>query len=160
MHKKNLFFKKGSLSVELLIATVVIVIALVTATVSSGFIISASRQTLRQTQTSFLLEEGAEVVKIIRNNSWSNISGLQNETNYYLSFSGSSWSITTTPNTVGNFTRKIIFHQVLRNSEDDIVFSNGSADSGTRKVTIEVSWNEGQNTKTKNLEFYITNITS
>lgn len=160
MKNKKINLHKGALTIELLIATAVIAVALVAATLSAGGAISASRQTLHQTQGAYLLEEGAEAVKIIRNEAWSNISNFTNGTDYYLSFSGTVWSLGTTPNTEGIFTRVINFEEVERDINDDIVSSGGTVDTGTRYVNVEVSWNEGDQTKTKNLEFYITDSVS
>ncbi len=156
----KLDFKKGALSIELLVATAVIAVALVSAILASSGAIKASRQTLRQTEVAYILEEGAESVKLIRSEGWANISALTNSTDYYLSFSGTAWSLGTTPVTIGPFTRVINFEEVQRDVNDDIVTSGGSVDTGTRYVNIEVFWNEGTLVKSKTLEFYITDSIS
>lgn len=156
----KLNFKKGSLSIELLVASAVIAVAMVSAILASGGAITASRQTLHQTQTAYLLEEGAEAVKLIRSEGWSNISSLTNSTDYYLSFSGTAWSLGTTPVTEGVFTRVLNFEEVERDVNDDIIASGGVVDTGTKYVNIEISWSEGSSVKTKNLEFYITDSVS
>lgn len=156
----KLKFNKGSLSIELLVATAVIAVALVSAILASAGAIKAARQTLRQTQAAYLLEEGAEAVKLIRGEGWSNISALTDSTDYYLSFSGTAWTLSTTPNTNTPFTRVVNFDEVERDANDDIVTSGGTVDTGTRYVNIEVSWNEGNVVKSKILEFYISDSIS
>lgn len=158
------FFKNkyniGSALVEVMVACSVFSIlsfSLISAT-NKG--INLSNVALRQVQASFLLEEGAESVKIIRDNSWSNISSLNTATNYYLSFNNTNntYSISTTPNTIDSFfTRSIVFSDVRRDSNDDIS-ATGTVDAGTKMVTVTVSWPSAGVTLSKSLSFYIANI--
>lgn len=159
--------------VEMMIAVSIIsILVLVVMSVASKSI-TVSRQALHVSQANFLLEEGAEVVRIFRdNNSWS--SGT-NFTNMFYNFavryipsSISSWT-TSLPymsfgNLVGIFTRTVRADPVSRdNITNDIVAngaSNSSVDSGTKLMTITVSWPEGEITVTKTLKFYIMDIFS
>ncbi|MFA7192162.1 MAG: hypothetical protein WC089_02585 [Candidatus Paceibacterota bacterium] len=153
-------YKKGSALVEVMVACSIFSIlsfSLISAT-NKG--INLSNVALRQVQASFLLEEGAESVKIIRDNNWSNISGFSNNTNYYTSFNtgNNTVSLSTTPNTIDSFfTRTIVFSAVSRDSNDDIATS-GTVDPGTKKVTVTVSWPSGGVTLSKSLSFYVANI--
>ena len=122
-----------------------------------------SLRALRATQGSFLLEEGGEAVKSIRDSSWSSFSALSTSTTYYLAFNTSTkaWSATTTnPGTVlGSFSRSFIVTSVLRDANSDIVSSGGTIDTGTRQATITVSWPLGNGTTvTKTLVMYLSNI--
>lgn len=105
----------------------------------------------------FLMEEGAEAVKIIRDSGWGNISSLSNGTDYYLIYNGATWATSTTPVYVDNFERKFVLSEVLRDANDDIS-SAGVADPDTKKVTISVSWQEGGNVVTQTFSTYITNL--
>ncbi|MDQ5971636.1 MAG: hypothetical protein QG566_582 [Patescibacteria group bacterium] len=121
-----------------------------------------SNLSLRQTQANYLLEDGAEAIKTIRDANWTNISGLTAGTTYYLSYDTSTnvWSLTTTPSVVdGIFTRTVVFNTVSRDTNDDIVASGGTLDTGTMQVTITNTWLtlEGSTTS-KTLIFYIANI--
>lgn len=155
---------KGFTLVEILIACAIIsgcIFSLMTAS-SKG--IQTSTEALRQTQSSFILEEGAEAVKSIRDSAWSNISGLTDGATYYLSFSTDAnvWSLSTTPTPPIDsiFTRTIVFSAVYRDSNDDIA-SSGTLDSRTKKVTVTVSWPVSDaTTSTKTLDFYISDIFS
>lgn len=126
--------------------------------------IQLSNQALRQTQASFLLEEGAEAVKSIRDASWATISGLTLGTNYYMTFNTgtNTWSLGTTPlGTIdGLFTRTVVLSGVSRDSNDDIVTSGGTYDDArTKKVTVSVSWPlSDASTSSKDLSFYISDI--
>lgn len=118
-------------------------------------------ESVRNIQASFLMEEGVDAVKTLRDRSWSsNIANLSNGTNYYLYFNGTAW--TTTANNVyidGIFERKLNLSGVYRNASDDIA-SSGSLDAGTRKASVSVSWLGRSGTTTKNASFYITDLFS
>lgn len=156
---KKFIFKKGFVLVEVIIACAIITTITFAVFSSASKGISLSNLALRHIQASYLLEEGAESVKVIRDTSWTTISNLTIGTTYYLSFNTNTnlWSLTTTPNTTDSFTRKIVFGAVSRNSSDDIATS-GTNDPRTKKVTITVSWPSGSGTASKTLIFYLADI--
>jgi prepilin-type N-terminal cleavage/methylation domain-containing protein len=155
--KKN----KGFTIIEVLIASLIISTMMIAVMSATSIGIQLSERALRQVQASMLAEEGVEVIKIIRDNGWTSISGLSTNTDYYISFDSNwhVWTIGTTP--VGPideiFTRKIVFSNVSRDSNDDIA-SSGSIDTGIKKVSVTVSWLSSGVTVSKNITFYITNI--
>jgi len=151
--------KSGFTLVEVLVACVIIsttILALMSATSKS---IELSNKALRQVQANMLLEEGAEAVKSVRDNSWTGISSLSVNTNYYLAFSGNVWNLSTNQGTAidGIFTRKVVFASVYRNANYDIAQS-GTLDPDTEKVTVTVSWRSPSGASTKDLSFYVVNI--
>ncbi len=147
--------------VEVLVAASIITASILAAMAVTQKSIYVSRQSFHATQAAFLLEEGAEAVRITRDNAWSNISGLTAGTNYYPTFSGGTWTLSATPSTVGIFTRTVVITPVNRdNTTKDIVSSGGTLDSGTKLTTVTVSWPEGGVTVTKTLKFYILDIFS
>lgn len=159
MHKKISTHKKGSMMVEVLVAVAIITIAVLSATGVAQKSVSIARQSTHHLQAAVLLEEGAEAVRVMRDNAWTNISSLTAGTTYYPTFSGGTWTLSTTPNTVDNFTRTVVVSNVNRDSvSGDIVTSGGVLDTGTRLVTVTLNWNEGVNTQTKTLSFYITDL--
>lgn len=143
--------------IELVVAASIIVISVLAIMSVTQKSIYISRQALHISQASFLLEEGAEVVRIIRDDSWNNISSLTNATNYYPIFSG-SWTLSTTPSKIGIFTRTIQVANVNRNATTADISSSGTNDVGTKLVAVTVSWTEGGNTINKTLSFYIMDI--
>lgn len=152
----NLNFKKGFVLIEVIIAVSLIsifTIALVSVTQKS---LELSDRALKEGQMSFLLEEGAEAVKTIRDDSWSAIDALSLGVEYYLYFDTNTdkWSLSTTPNNIDGFTRKIIFSEVYRDGSDDIAES-GTLDDLSKKVDIEVSFSAQGNAISKQLSFYI-----
>ena len=117
-------------------------------------------ESVRNMQASFLMEEGVDAVKILRNTSWgSNVGNLTAGTNYYLNYNGTTW--TTSANNVyidGIFERKLVLDNVYRDGNDDIA-SSGTLDVGTKKATVSVSWfGRSGATTTKNAVFYLTDL--
>lgn len=154
----NLKKQSGFFLIEVLIATALaggILVSLVGLVQNT---VTISKKTLERTQSGYLLEEGAEAVKTIRDAGWGNISALVDGTTYYLTWNGSDWRTTTVPNTIDNFTRTVVFSSVSRDASDDIVTSGGSVDSRTRKATVSVSWTSQSGQQTESLVFYIADI--
>lgn len=115
-------------------------------------------ESIHQDQAAFLLEEGFEAAKIIRDSGWSNISFLALNTPYYLVFSGGAWQFTATPQTIdGIFQRTVVFGPVFRDENDNIAAS-GTEDVNSRKITIGVSWNERGVARNIEAVSYITNL--
>ena len=162
--KKN----KGSMSIEVLVATLIITMAVLSATAVANKSVSVSRQSTRCNQAAFLLEEGAEAVRLIRDNNWNMLSSSSAGTTYYLLFTNGSWSLVTDRNNatpIQNFTRSIEFYYVNRDISTNDIVSIGDTvpmgaylDNGTRFVKVNLSWLEGGTTKSKDLSFYITNL--
>lgn len=160
---KNIFLKNkksGFSLVEVVVASAIISIITFSIVSAGQKGLVLSQRAMHQTQASYLLEEGAEAVKTIRDTSWATISALTVGTTYYLAFNTSTntWSLSTTNNTIdGFFTRKIQFADVYRDVNDDIA-STGTLDSRTKKVDVTLSWPSDGGTVTKNLSFYIADI--
>lgn len=154
-HKET---QRGFFLVEVVVASSVIAVVLVLLLGAIQNTVEASQRSLERTQAAYLLEEGAEAVKLIRSQAWSSISGLTNGTTYYLSWNGSAWVLTTSLQKVDGFTRSVVFSAVSRDGNSDIVTSGGTTDSGTKKVTITISWVVPSGTQTESLSLYIANI--
>ena len=158
--KKNILKNKGFMMVEIVIATSIIAILIISmmSVVQRG--ISIFRQSLHTIQASYLLEEGAEAVRILRDNEWSNISSLsvQEDQNYYPTYLNNTWTLSTTPNQIGDFTRTVTVSSVNRDPSTGDISSGGALDDGTKLIDVTVSWTEGGENKSKTLSFYISNI--
>lgn len=158
---KILHKQKGFMIVEILVAASIIAMSVLASSSVAQKSINVSRQAFHSAQAAFLLEEGAEAMRIYRDNAWSNISGMTVATDYYPLFSGGTWTFSTTPTTIDRFTRKVVVSNVNRDSTtQDIVTSGGVLDSGTKLVTVTVSWLQGNITVTKTLSFYLADIFS
>lgn len=144
--------------VEVIVAFSIMTISVIAAMQVAQKNISIAKQALRTTQAMYLLEEGAEAVRIVRDNAWTNISGLTNGTVYYPTFTGGTWTLSTTPNTIGEFTRTVTIASVKRDNTTQDISSTGTDDPGTKLVTITVTWIEGSTSLSKNIQFYISQI--
>lgn len=150
---------RGFFLIEVVVATAIIATVLILLVGAIQDSVEVSQRALERTQAAYLLEEGAEAVKGIRDNAWSNITALTAGTTYYLSWSGTAWSMTTSVSTIDKFTRTIVCASVTRDANDDIAAS-GTADSGTHKCTVTVSWSATGSTRSQSLVFYVSDINS
>ena len=109
-------------------------------------------------QAYFLLEEGLEVARILRDANWDTFAGLTSAQPYYLVFSGGVWEATTTADRIdGRFERTIAIFDTYRNGDDDIAAS-GTLDPDTYLVTATVSWDRAGVPTTKTMSTYLTNL--
>lgn len=153
------YSQKGITAVEILIAVSIAAVVLVTASYSIFNFVNSAREVAEKTQALYLAEDGLELTRYVRDNAWTNISTLSLNTPYYLDATSSYVHITTSPETVGNFSRSIAFQNVYRNSTDDIVASTTSgsvADDKSKYVTVTVTW--GSPTKTVSLSGVLANL--
>ena len=119
---------------------------------------------VRRIQGAFLLEEGVEAFRIMRDTSFSTyVFPLSTTTSYRLAFATSTalWQATTSTKFIdGNFDRTLQIADVTRDSGGTIVSSGGTYDPDTKKITISVSWNTSRGTTTKTVPTYLTNLFS
>ncbi|MCX6755200.1 MAG: hypothetical protein NT068_01495 [Candidatus Nomurabacteria bacterium] len=151
---------KGFMMIEIVVAVSIITVSFVAAMSVAQGSVYVARQSLHNTQASYLLEEGAEAVRIYRDNTWTNISGMNVGTTYYPYFNSGTWTFPTsaTNTAVDIFTRSVVLSAVNRDANANITNSGGTLDTGTKLATITVAWMEGSVNKTKTLSFYIANI--
>lgn len=129
--------QRGATLVEVLVAialTGIMLPTLATALVTSH----AGRATVRQQlKATALAHEAAEAVRVVREQGWENLA----DGTYHPAISGSTWSLASGSETVGNFTRQIVINPAERDSGGSLVQS-GTADPAAKRVEITVSWNQ------------------
>jgi Tfp pilus assembly protein PilV len=152
--------RRGFMIMEVLIASSIIALFILGAMAVAQRSIHISRQTIHASQAVFLLEEGAEATRIYRDDAWANISALTPGTDYYPTFTGGTWTLSATPNTVEIFTRTVTIANVNRDDTTDDIAPTGTDDPGTKLITVTVSWTEGGTAVSKTLRFYISDIFS
>lgn len=158
-NSKN-FLNKGSLMLEIIIVTSIITVSVLISLAVADKSVYLGEQSLNRMEAAFLLEEGAEGTRVVRDNGWSLISSLTPATDYYLSFSGGTWNFSTTPSEVGIFTRKVIFSPAFRDANQDLASSGTTVDSDTTLVTVSVSWAQAGQNFSKSIQFYLADIFS
>ena len=137
------------------------IISAVIFSLSFVFLISQKLETTssNKIRANFIAEEGLEVMRHLRDKSWSaNLAPLAPGTLYYLSFDAgsSAWSTTiSSPGLIdGVFERTVRVAAVMRDGADDIVDSGGIVDPDTLKIIVTTTW-EGRSV---GAETYLTNL--
>lgn len=122
--------------------------------------VKTSKGSLNTVKASYLLDEGIEVMKTFRDMSWNQkIAGNAVDTPFQIYWNMNSFATTSSGVLVDDvFNRTITLSDVYRDDNTKDISSSGTIDPNTKKVTVNVSWNEGSVTTTKSLSAYITNI--
>lgn len=134
-----------------------------------GVFILASRleaQTGNKVRANFLAEEGVEVLRFLRDQSWSgNLSSLSPVSTYYLSFfaTSSAWSVGVVPQGLADnlFLRSVTVESVSRDpatSNIEFVYNSSNDDPSTKKFNVVVAWRERGATSTVSVSTYLMNV--
>ncbi|MBU1557539.1 prepilin-type N-terminal cleavage/methylation domain-containing protein [Patescibacteria group bacterium] len=154
INKKN----KGISLIEVLIGLSILLVSLVSVISTYNFFLKVANNNTEVIKAEFLLEEGIESIRFVRDKSWSDFSNIPVDTSHYLAFQGNSWSSTTTdPYIDGFFERSYILNNVYRDANDDIA-EIGVLDEGIKKVTVFVSWPNSGSTSTLSTSVYLANL--
>ncbi len=152
---------KGMGLIEILVGATIISIGLVGIVQSYNYYVHIALTNTSTIKASYLLEESAEVMRLLRDQSFAgNIASLSTSNSYYLTYSTTTnkWATSTVNVFVDSkFERKITASSVYRDANNDIAAS-GTLDSNIRLLTATVSWLDGSATTTKSLSLYVTNI--
>ncbi len=158
--KLNNMARKGFSVIEIVVALGIISVVMVSLPQIGALSLRLSSLASNRVQAAFLLNEGIEATRFLRDDGWgAHIEPLALDIDYFLLFGGSDYQLATVepPFLNGKFQRELRFSEVLRNGQDDID-SVGTSDPLTKKVAVTVSWNERGATTTESVEFYITNL--
>lgn len=135
-------YRKGISIIEIVISAAIITVAVtVTINVFQTFI-ELSRSNIQKTQAALLAEEAGEALQLIRDNGWAGISALAVDTDYYLYWDGSDYSLTTTAQNNNGYTRIIEFSSVERDDSTGNIVESGTEDANTRLYSISVYTNQ------------------
>lgn len=153
---------KGFGLLEIVVAISVISFSLFSVMSAVIMALRVSEGSGKNIQAAYLLEEGVETLRILRDISWqNNIANLANNVDYYFVFADGAWQATTSAPTLIDqiFERKFVLESVYRNGSDDIAQS-GSLDNGTKKAVVTVSWLTQKGTTTQSTAIYLSDIFS
>ena len=153
--------ERGFGLVEIVVGATVLSVSLLSVSYFFQSTLRTSRNTQSVIQANYLLEEGMEVVKFLRDSNYTaNIKNMSTTTTYYLSWGGANWATTTTPIVVDNkFTRRFTLSDVKRDAVTQDISPGGVYDPNAKKVTMAVVWSDPVlGTSTRSIEAYITNI--
>lgn len=158
--EKNFKKNTGFGLIEVVIGIAIISISLFAIMSAARGAIDLNRRTISDIKSKFVLDEGSEVLRFMRDNAWNNIGGLSTSTVYYLATTTTGWVATTAPKMIdGTFLRLFSVGDVFRGA-DDKISESGTYDSGTKKITVSVSFKDRFSTTTKQTVFYLTDIFS
>ncbi len=154
--------KSGMGLIEVIIASAIILSALVSIMAVYNSMASLSLRNTDSIQAAFLAEEGTEIVRILRDKAWSNIGSTTNYAIYSFAWNNASstWVSTTTKISTDIYERTVIYTPVYRDASFNITVSTTSPavlDLNSKKVSITVAWPTANGTSTKTIESYIFN---
>ncbi|MFC1629923.1 prepilin-type N-terminal cleavage/methylation domain-containing protein [Patescibacteria group bacterium] len=150
---------KGFSIIEIIVVIFVLAVAFTGILTLITFALSISSITKENTQAVNIAQETAEAVRNFRDGTNWNSDGLGTKTigisHYPQKIGGPppSWTLVQGEEVVNGYTRKVVFEDVFRDTNDDIVELGGALDSDTIKAVITVSWED----KEVEIETYFTN---
>lgn len=156
--------ERGFNLVEIVVATGIISLSLVSVIAIAGRSIALSHRALNTYGAAVALSEAAEAVRSVRDNDWADIAALTPGATYFplYDLSTNTWSLSTDPDdgAVGIYTRMVAMSDVSRSVTDDIDVA-GTDDPGTKRFVATIFWREGTGaTVTKTMTFYLSDIFS
>lgn len=158
--KKNILKKRGFGLVEIVLGSAIITSAFFGVLSVAKNSLRVNEVQLREAEAGYLLLEGEEAVRSMRDISWTNINGLSTTTTYYISFSTTTgrFSTSTQYQLIDSiFERSFTTSNVYRNGSD-VISQSGTYDAGTRKINMNISWLNRNATTTITANFYLSNI--
>src|SRR3989338_6646181 len=107
-NKKQGRRNKGLTMVEVVIASAILLAAIVTLLSIHSLYLKIGLSNVNSAKAAYLLEEAVEAMRFLRDDSWgAKVSTLTLNTNYGLVFNNGSWQASTTNRWVENFERTI-----------------------------------------------------
>lgn len=156
------FRQRGFSLVETLVAFAIFATTIVGLLYVATRSLGVGRVALIQTRAHYVLEEGYEALRHMRDSNWSNIANLTLDNEYSLEFkpsATSTWMATTSDNLVdGLFDRSFVVSQAFRDGSNKLS-SSGSNEPDVRKIYLSVKYkNTSGATTTTSLTFYLANV--
>jgi len=158
--------KKGISIIEILIVIAIIAITLASLLSLAIFSLKTALLAKETTLAKNIAEATLEEVRNFRDGTtWaSNGLGtlLTGEANPYhpekdTGTSPPQWILASGTQTINGFTRKVVFDDVQRDTDFNIVESGGTVDSDTKKTTVNASWTERGGSHQVEIVTYLTN---
>ena len=153
--------KKGISIIEILVVIAIIITALSSLLGLASFSLGVSTLIKQTNQANNLSQEVMEAVRNFRDGTSWDIDGLgklATSTDYYpqATSSPSKWQLVQGIENIDGFTRKVVFEDVMRDSNSNIVEA-GTYDPNTKKVIVTVSWKERGREHKLEIFTYLTN---
>jgi len=150
---------RGFSLIEALVGAAIISAALLALSSVSATLQRISTTNRHQIRTAYLLEEGMEVARYLRDKGWDQFTALTPGVAYQLAYAAGDWSATTTAQVIdATYTRTVTITPVLRDASQHIVLTGGTLDQETKKVVVAVTWNNRGATTTQSATTYLAKI--
>ena len=151
---------EGTTLVEVLVGVSIVAIVSIFVGLSVYQFSVVRNNILDDTNKLYLAEEAYEIIRFLRDADWSNISGLTNNTSYYLQVSTTTVAVGGSYEIIDNkFNRSFLVQPVYRNNSGDIVASTtsgASIDTDAKHLFIYV----GDNKSTTTMQAVLVNLPS
>jgi hypothetical protein len=106
----------------------------------------------------FLLEEGLEALRTIRDENFNHLKVLSPETSHWLFFTGTKWQATSSPVLIDSiYDRSFTTSPVYRDA-GGALSSAGELDEDMLLVSVSISWSENTATTTRIISTYLANV--
>lgn len=151
--------KSGFGLVEILVAITIIGLSLSALAGLGNFALKIQNRLKKNMTASYLAAEAIEATRAIKDEDWALVSGLGIGSLFHPDQIGSpvKWSLSSGSEVINGFTRQIVFANVYRDSNDDIVDAAATLDTNTKKITATVSWSDQGQSQQVLLSTYIVN---
>ena len=162
MYQPNNYYKKQGISIiEILIVVFIIGVALSSLVAVANLSLTGAIQSKKTVQAESLGRGMIEAARNFRDGTGWDINGLGTVTigiPYYFEKTESlQWQLSSGTSDILGFTGQIVFNDVFRDDNDNIVEQGGIKDSDSKKVTVTVSWQEKGRNHQISLFSYFTN---
>ncbi|KXJ98309.1 MAG: hypothetical protein UZ19_OD1000741 [Parcubacteria bacterium OLB19] len=138
---------RGVALVEVLIGVTLVTIIVAFVGLAVTQFVNTRNVILSDTKKMYLAEEGYEIVRYLRDENWSNVSSLTNDTYYFLQVSTTTLSIGGSSELIdGVYNRSFLVQPVYRGASGSIVDQAAAGavlDSDTKKLIVYVSDTNG-----------------
>ncbi|MEK7606400.1 MAG: hypothetical protein AAB458_02295 [Patescibacteria group bacterium] len=152
-------YERGIGLIEAVIASAIMVLVTLGIVAAQAYLVRSTSTATDLIQAQYLLEEGFEAIRLIRDNDWATIEGLSNNVAYTLSFNGAVWSATTTMGIINNrFDRRVTLYPVYRDSSSRDIAESGTLDPLTRRIEVSIAWFDRSATSTRTGTTYLTDL--
>jgi len=154
------FGNRGISLIDILIVIAIfsVIFSIILGSISFSF--STLNLIKRTIQANNIAIETIEAVRNFRDGTIWDINGLgtlATNTDYYPQATSSKWQMVQGTEDLNGYERRVIFKDVMRDANGNIVESGGNYDPDTKKVIVNVSWQERGRTYQVEITTYLTN---
>lgn len=141
--------QRGISIVEIIVASAIIAISVVGIVGAIQIYLKIVHQNTRETQAVLLLDESAEALQYMRDDSFgTHFEDLDFDDTYTIYWTGTGYELSTsTVELPYQMTRSVVFSEIERDS-NDVISGSGTVDENTIMATITIAWPYKEDQKT------------